>query len=84
MQTTCGTADYISPEMLEGEIYTDLVDMWSFGVIVYAVLSGKMPFMELTKSRMFKRIREGRYDFDDEVTSFVCLFCIVVVQKGVE
>ena len=67
MQTTCGTADYISPEMLEGEVYTDLVDIWAYGVIVYAVLSGSMPFTENTKPRMFTRIREGIYDFEDKV-----------------
>lgn len=67
MQTTCGTPEYISPEMLEGEIYTDLVDMWAYGIIVYAVLSGSMPFQDDSKAKMFKKIREGQYTFTGEV-----------------
>lgn len=67
MQTTCGTAEYISPEMLEGEIYTELVDMWAYGIIVYAVLSGSMPFQDDNKAKMFKKIREGQYTFIEEV-----------------
>ncbi|XP_041378690.1 serine/threonine-protein kinase H1-like [Gigantopelta aegis] len=55
MQTTCGTPEYISPEMLEGEIYTELVDMWAYGIIVYAVLSGSMPFQDDNKAKMFKK-----------------------------
>ena len=44
-RTVCGTPNYIAPEVLEskhGHSYE--VDVWSFGVILYAMIIGKPPF----------------------------------------
>ena len=35
MKTACGTPGYVAPEILESKPYTDKVDMWSLGVIMY-------------------------------------------------
>jgi serine/threonine protein kinase len=67
MQTTCGTVDYVAPEIVEGYVYTQAVDLWACGVITYALLSGTLPFTDTSKGRMFKRIREGAYQFDNEI-----------------
>lgn len=69
MQTTCGSAEYISPEMLEGEVYTNLIDMWSFGVITFVTLSGKMPFQDENKAKLFRMIRNANFSFDDDVSN---------------
>lgn len=42
--TTCGTDYYISPEILKGEGYCETVDMWSIGVVMYILLTGRPPF----------------------------------------
>mmetsp|Transcript_14823 Transcript_14823/g.17321 ORF Transcript_14823/g.17321 Transcript_14823/m.17321 type:complete len:378 (+) Transcript_14823:1815-2948(+) len=42
--TTCGTDYYISPEILTGEGYCETVDMWSVGVVMYILLTGRPPF----------------------------------------
>ena len=39
-----GTEDYIAPEVLEEEVSGPPADIWSFGVILYMMLSGKSPF----------------------------------------
>lgn len=39
------SAEYISPEMILGKGYTETVDMWAFGILVYELLIGLPPFM---------------------------------------
>lgn len=67
MSTTCGTAEYLAPEMLEGEVYTALVDMWAMGVIVYVVLSATMPFNDDNRARLYQKIKMGQYSFTAQV-----------------
>ena len=42
--TICGTLQYIAPEIISGEGYNESVDWWSLGIIMYEMLTGKLPF----------------------------------------
>mmetsp|Transcript_19945 Transcript_19945/g.24642 ORF Transcript_19945/g.24642 Transcript_19945/m.24642 type:complete len:168 (+) Transcript_19945:156-659(+) len=42
-QTFCGTLEYMAPEMMENKNYTTSVDWFSFGILLFEMLSGKNP-----------------------------------------
>lgn len=45
LQTFCGTVCYSAPEMIKGDRYAgEKVDVWSLGIILYALLTGELPF----------------------------------------
>ena len=44
--TFCGTAEYVSPEMLFGEEVEFEADYWALGCIIYKLITGSSPFKE--------------------------------------
>ncbi|XP_028305483.1 serine/threonine-protein kinase H1 homolog [Gouania willdenowi] len=66
MKTTCGTSEYIAPEILVRKPYTNAVDMWALGVISYILLSGTMPFEDDNRMRLYRQILKGKYSFSGE------------------
>lgn len=46
MALSCGTLSYMAPEVL-AENYTSQCDLWSFGVIVFILVFGYMPFLDV-------------------------------------
>ena len=42
--TICGTLQYLAPEIIKGEGYNESVDWWSLGIIMFEMLTGRLPF----------------------------------------
>jgi len=59
-----GTPGYVAPEMILKKPYGPAVDMWSVGVLLYIMLSGKMPFYGRDDIQCLNRIAKGEYSME--------------------
>uniref|UniRef100_A0A8C8W8B9 non-specific serine/threonine protein kinase n=1 Tax=Peromyscus maniculatus bairdii TaxID=230844 RepID=A0A8C8W8B9_PERMB len=66
--TLCGTLDYLPPEMIEGRMHDEKVDLWSLGVLCYEFLVGMPPFEAHTHQETYRRISRVEFTFPDFVT----------------
>ena len=60
--TPCGSPCYASPECVSGRPYNALTsDIWSSGVILFAMLTGQLPWTKRNQAQLFQQIRRGEY-----------------------
>lgn len=66
LKTSCGSPNYAAPEVISGKLYAGPeVDVWSCGVILYVMLSGRLPFDDEFIPTLFKKISEGVYSIPE-------------------
>ena len=63
-----GTLIYCSPEVLKNN-YNKECDIWSCGIIMYALLSGHFPFYAKTEEEIKKKILSGKFEFNPKYFS---------------
>ncbi|XP_076755257.1 testis-specific serine/threonine-protein kinase 3 [Xylocopa sonorina] len=65
-ETFCGSYAYASPEILKGVPYLpQLSDVWSMGVVLYAMVYGRLPFDDTNYSQLLKQV-QNRVTFPKE------------------
>ena len=76
VDTPCGSPCYASPECISGKPYNGVTtDVWSVGVILYAMLTGQLPWTKRKQSELFAQIKRGEYMIpnflSDDCKSFI-------------
>jgi serine/threonine protein kinase len=70
MKTFCGTPKYMPPEIFsvktDKNTYDCLCDMWSVGVVMYALIAGYLPFDEKTTPEVEGKVMKGDYSFYED------------------
>ncbi|CAH0395475.1 unnamed protein product [Bemisia tabaci] len=77
LRTSCGSPNYAAPEVISGKLYAGPeVDIWSCGVILYALLCGSLPFDDEHVPTLFRKIKTGIFPIPDYLNkSVVSLLC---------
>ncbi|CAN0305466.1 unnamed protein product, partial [Laminaria digitata] len=69
LRTSCGSPNYAAPEVISGTLYAGAeVDVWSCGVILYALLCGSLPFDDESIPALFKKIKAGMYSLPSHLS----------------
>jgi len=70
MTEQCGTPAYIAPEVFENKGYQGYAsDIWSAGVVLYAMLYGSVPFKASNMTELQKQIIKCQTSFKDEIST---------------
>ena len=75
-----GSSYYIAPEVLKHN-YDEKCDIWSCGVILYILLSGRPPFAGENDKEIMDRVATGKYDLQASPFNKVSKHCIDLIQK---
>jgi len=68
LETSCGSPHYAAPEVVSGEMYNGLeADIWSTGVILYAMTTGQLPFDDDNIQRLLNKVQRGVYHIPSEM-----------------
>ena len=64
LKTFCGSLYFAAPELLQAKAYTGPeVDIWSFGIVLYVLVCGKVPFDDQSMPALHAKIKKGLVDY---------------------
>jgi hypothetical protein len=64
LSTFCGSLYFAAPELLNARVYTGPeVDIWSFGIVLYVLVCGKVPFDDQSMPALHAKIKRGLVDY---------------------
>ncbi|KAK6456887.1 uncharacterized protein RJT20DRAFT_94741 [Scheffersomyces xylosifermentans] len=69
LETSCGSPHYAAPEIVSGLKYHGAAsDVWSCGVILFALLTGRLPFDDENIRNLLLKVQAGSFDMPDEIS----------------
>ena len=72
LSTPCGSPCYASPEMVCGNKYNGFrIDVWSCGIIIFAMICGYLPFEDPNNEILFKKIMKCKVDYPEYLSEDV-------------
>jgi CRP-like cAMP-binding protein len=82
--TTCGTADYMAPEVMLCQGYNRSADYWAFGVLVFEMLTGNAPFASKSDRERHHKILNATLafppDFNLQAKDLVSRLCVLDIS----
>ncbi|ORY31949.1 hypothetical protein BCR39DRAFT_524745 [Naematelia encephala] len=64
LSTFCGSLYFAAPELLNAKVYTGPeVDIWSFGIVLYVLVCGKVPFDDQSMPALHAKIKRGIVEY---------------------
>lgn len=67
LHTACGSSAYAAPEMLLGKPYTQAADIWSAGVVLFAMACSSLPFEDANMTRLIDKVLNSEPNFASSV-----------------
>lgn len=69
LETSCGSPHYASPEIVAGKSYHgSSSDIWSCGIILFALLTGHLPFDDDNIRKLLLKVQEGKFQMPPELS----------------
>ncbi|KAK9449225.1 uncharacterized protein V1518DRAFT_286282 [Limtongia smithiae] len=69
LETSCGSPHYASPEIVAGKLYHGVQsDIWSCGVILFALLTGHLPFDDDNIRNLLMKVQAGKFVMPDDLS----------------
>ncbi|KAJ5263250.1 hypothetical protein N7478_010855 [Penicillium angulare] len=85
LNTSCGSPHYAAPEIIYGRKYRgDRADMWSCGIILYALLTGYLPFDGGDLPNTLRLVKKGEYMIPSELSAESADLITSILQKRPE
>lgn len=66
MMSKVGMDNWNAPEMLANTQYSEKVDMWGLGCILYFIITGEEPFSEQSAAKLHAKIKNASFNKDHE------------------
>jgi len=77
LKTFCGSLYFAAPELLQAKQYTGPeVDVWSFGIVLYVLVCGKVPFDDQSMPQLHAKIKRGYVEYPPWLTGGKHRLCV--------